>query len=62
MAKLSGQRLRELARPGAEAELSRLRAEVAALEAAFPELKGSGRRAKVAVALTCWAFFGPAEA
>jgi hypothetical protein len=44
---LSAERLRELARAGAEVTLNRLRAEIAALEGAFPELAGrAGRRTK----------------
>lgn len=44
--KLTAERLRELARTGAEVTVKRLRAEVIALERAFPELRLSeGRRA-----------------
>lgn len=43
---LSGERLRELARAGAEAMIKNLRAEIVALEQAFPELSSpEGRRA-----------------
>jgi hypothetical protein len=38
-ADLSADRLRELARTGAEVTLNRLRAEIIALERAFPELR-----------------------
>jgi hypothetical protein len=41
--KLSTDRLRELARAGAEATLDRLRAEIIAIERTFPEL-AQGRR------------------
>ena len=41
---LDGQRLRELARIGAEETLRRLRAEIVAIERAFPELKLPTRR------------------
>lgn len=45
-ARISGQRLRELARTGAEVTLKRLRAEIIAIERTFPELAlASGRRA-----------------
>ena len=37
--RLSTERIRELARIGAEASLKRLRAEIIAIERAFPELK-----------------------
>jgi hypothetical protein len=40
--RLDGERLRELARIGAEVTLRRLRAEIVAIERAFPELKASG--------------------
>jgi len=43
---LSLERLRELARAGAEVALNRLRAEISAIERAFPELATpAGRRA-----------------
>jgi hypothetical protein len=43
---LSTERLRELARAGAEVTLNRLRAEIIAIERAFPELRlAQGRRA-----------------
>jgi hypothetical protein len=43
---LSVERLRELARAGAEVTLNRLRGEIAAIERAFPELATpAGRRA-----------------
>ena len=43
---LSAERLRELARTGAEALLKQLRAEIIAIERAFPELRlPEGRRA-----------------
>jgi hypothetical protein len=43
---LSTNRLRELARTGAEVTLQRLRAEIIAIERAFPELRlAQGRRA-----------------
>jgi hypothetical protein len=44
--KLTADRLRELARTGADVTLKRLRAEIIALERAFPELRlPQGRRA-----------------
>lgn len=44
--KLTADRVRELARTGAEVTLNRLRAEIIALERAFPELRlPEGRRA-----------------
>jgi hypothetical protein len=44
--KLTADRLRELARTGADVTLNRLRAEIIALERAFPELRlPQGRRA-----------------
>lgn len=44
--KLSAERVRELARTGADVTLKRLRAEIIALERAFPELRlPEGRRA-----------------
>ena len=45
--RLDGQRLRELARIGAEVTLRRLRAEIVAIERAFPELKLATRRRQV---------------
>lgn len=43
---LTGERLRELARAGAEVTLNRLRNEIAAIERAFPEFATpAGRRA-----------------
>jgi hypothetical protein len=42
--RLDGERLRELARIGAEVTLRRLRAEIVAIERAFPELKLPARR------------------
>jgi hypothetical protein len=45
-AKLTADRLKELARVGAEETVKRLRAEIIAIERAFPELKlREGRRA-----------------
>jgi hypothetical protein len=44
---LDGERLRELARLGAEVTLRRLRAEIVAIERAFPELKLPARRRQV---------------
>jgi hypothetical protein len=49
--RLDGQRLRELARIGAEVTLRRLRAEIVAIERAFPELKLPIRRRQVRRAL-----------
>jgi hypothetical protein len=43
---LSVERLRELARAGAEATLKRLRAEIEAIERTFPELSNPRRRRK----------------
>lgn len=43
-ARVSGQRLRELARTGAEVTLQRLRAEIVAIERTFPELALPRRR------------------
>jgi hypothetical protein len=40
-------RLRQLARVGAEVTLTRLRAEIAAIERAFPELASAQRRRQV---------------
>ena len=48
---LDGERLRELARIGAEETLRRLRAEMVAIERAFPELKLPARRRQVRTAL-----------
>jgi hypothetical protein len=42
--RLNGERLRELARIGAEVTLTRLRAGVVAIERAFPELKLPAKR------------------
>jgi hypothetical protein len=42
--RLDGKRLRELARIGAEVTLRRLRAEIVAIERAFPELELRARR------------------
>ncbi len=42
---LGAERVRELARAGAEALLRQLQAEIAAIESTFPELAGSRRRA-----------------
>ena len=44
---LSTDRLKELARTGAEAALSQLRAEIIAIERTFPELKLAGTRRAV---------------
>lgn len=44
---LSMERLRELARAGAEVTLTRLRAEIIAIERAFPELAAPRRRRAV---------------
>jgi hypothetical protein len=44
---LDGERLRELARLGAEVTLRRLRGEIVAIERAFPELKLPARRRQV---------------
>jgi len=48
---LDGERLRELARIGAEATLRRLRTEIVAIERAFPELRLPARRHQVRRAL-----------
>lgn len=48
---LSADRLRELARTGAEVTLKRLRAEISAIERAFPELAIPRRRRAVRRAL-----------
>jgi hypothetical protein len=45
--KLSPERLRELARTGAEVALQRLKAEIIAIERAFPELALPKRRRQV---------------
>jgi len=46
---VGAERMRELARHGAEAMLTRLRAEITALERAFPELAArAGRRVQAA--------------
>jgi hypothetical protein len=47
---LSAQRLRELARTGAETMLRQLRAEIIAIERTFPELALSGKRRAVSQA------------
>lgn len=47
MAKLSNDRVRELARSGAEALLKQLRAEIIAIERTFPELALPARRKQV---------------
>jgi len=49
--RLDGERLRELARIGAEATLRRLRAEIVAIERTFPELRLPARRHQVRRAL-----------
>jgi hypothetical protein len=49
--RLGGERLRELARIGAEVTLRRLRAEIVAIERAFPELKLPARRRQMRRAL-----------
>jgi hypothetical protein len=49
--RLDGERLRELARIGAEVTLRRLRAEIVAIERTFPELKLPARRRQVRTAL-----------
>lgn len=49
--RLDGERLRELAGVGAEVTLRRLRAEIVAIERAFPELKLSAGRRRVRSAL-----------
>jgi hypothetical protein len=45
---LTTERLRELARTGAETALKRLRAEITAIERTFPELASGRRRRRVA--------------
>lgn len=45
--RLNVERLRELARAGAEVALERIRAEIVALERAFPELAEPQRRQRV---------------
>jgi hypothetical protein len=47
MTGVNGERLRELARVGAEVTLRRLRAEIVAIERAFPELRLPARRRAV---------------
>lgn len=49
--RLDGERLRELARIGAEVTLRRLRAEIVEIERTFPELKLPARRRQVRRAL-----------
>ena len=49
--RLSAERLRELARTGAEALLKQLRTEIIAVERTFPELKLSGKRRAVSRSL-----------
>jgi hypothetical protein len=51
-AKLTADRLRRLARTGAEVTLKRLRAEIIAIERAFPELRLPQRRRAVRQSLT----------
>ena len=46
-ARISGERLRELARTGAQVTLKRLRAEIIAIERTFPELALPQRRRAV---------------
>ena len=48
---LSAERLRELARSGAETVLKQLRAEIIAIERTFPELALAGKRRAVGRAL-----------
>jgi hypothetical protein len=48
---LGAERLRELARLGAEVTLRQLRAEIVAIERAFPELKLASKRRQVRTAL-----------
>jgi hypothetical protein len=48
---LSAERLRELARSGAESVLNQLRAEIIAIERTFPELALAGKRRAVGQAL-----------
>jgi hypothetical protein len=50
--RLSSERLRELARAGAEQVLKRLRAEVIAIERTFPELSLPRRRKAIGRSLT----------
>jgi hypothetical protein len=50
--KLTTDRLRELARTGAEVTLNRLRAEIIAIERAFPELRLPQRRRAVRRSIT----------
>jgi hypothetical protein len=49
--RLDGERIGELARIGAEMTLKRLRAEIVAIERAFPELKLPARRRQMRRAL-----------
>lgn len=49
---LSAERLQELARAGAEVVVRRLRAEITAIERAFPELNLNRRRRAVSKAVT----------
>jgi hypothetical protein len=49
--RLHNERLRELARIGAEVTLRRLRAEIVAIERAFPELKLPAKRRQLRSAL-----------
>ena len=48
---LSAERLRELARSGAESVLNQLRAEIIAIERTFPELALTGKRRAMGQAL-----------
>jgi hypothetical protein len=48
---LSAERLRELARSGAESVLNQLRAEIIAIERTFPELALAGKRRAMGKAL-----------
>ena len=48
---LSAERLRELARSGAETVLNQLRAEIIAIERTFPELALAGKRRAVSRAI-----------
>ena len=49
---LSAEKLKELARSGAEHAIKNLRAEIIAIERTFPELKLPGRRRAVSRAVT----------
>jgi hypothetical protein len=49
---LSTERLRELARAGAESALKQLRAEVIAIERTFPELARGGRSVRRSISAT----------